>query len=141
MTRRLLTALILSAGFSVAATAAPVVSDGWIRALPGDNPAGGYFTLHNPDKTPLVLTGISSPACGTAMLHMTHEMGGMVHMMMVDNVTVPAGGTFHFAPGGYHVMCMAPKGLKPGTNVAVTLKFADGSQVIANFAVKTATGN
>jgi len=106
--------------------------------MPGDSPAGGYFTLHNSGKTPLVLTGVSSPACGMAMLHKTAKMGGMVHMMMVDNVAVAAGGTLHFAPGGYHVMCMNPKGLKPGTNVPVTLQFADGGKLTAPFAVRSA---
>jgi copper(I)-binding protein len=138
--RRLL-ALSLVFGFGSAAVAAPSVSNAWIRALPAHLPAGGYFTLANPGPKAVSLTGAQSAACGSLMLHMTHSMNGMEHMMAVDKIDIPAGGSFAFKPGGYHLMCMDPKGLVPGTNIAVTLKFADGSTVVTNFAVKTATGN
>jgi copper(I)-binding protein len=134
-------ALIAGAGlFAAASVAAPTVSGAWIRALPGDTPAGGYFTLTNPAKTKIALTGAASPACGAIELHMTHKMGTMVHMMPVARVEVAAGGTFAFAPGGFHLMCLQPKGLTPGTSVAVTLTFADGTHLTAPFAVKNATG-
>ncbi len=120
--------------------AAPVVSDAWIRAMPGSLPAGGYFTLTNPGSKPLQIVGVKSPACGSAMLHVTHIMGGRAHMMMVDKVDVPAGGKVEFKPGSYHIMCTDPKDLKPGTNVSVTLEFAGGASVTAPFAVKNATG-
>ena len=60
--------------------------------------------------------------------------------MMVHSVTVPAHGSVAFAPGGYHLMCMAPSdAMKPGASVPVTLKFATGDVTI-DFAVKGATG-
>lgn len=134
-------ASVLAVGLAVsAAAAAPTVSNAWIRALPGNTPAGGYFTLANPGRGLVRLSGASSTACGSVMLHMTHKMGGMAHMMAVDFVDVPAGGRLEFKPGGYHLMCMEPKGLTPGTTVPVTLKFADGTEVAAVFAVKDATG-
>lgn len=141
MTYRFVAALLLTAAFALPAVAAPSVSGAWIRALPGNLPAGGYFTLANSGTKPITLTGAQSPACGSLMLHMTHTMNGMAHMMAVDSVDVPAGGTFAFKPGAYHLMCMEPKGLKPGTNVPVTLTFADGTHLTVPFAVKTATGN
>jgi periplasmic copper chaperone A len=115
------------------------ISDAWFRALPGKLPAGGYFILKNFGPQPLTLIGAQSPACGTLMLHMTHQMGGMNHMMPVDSVEAPAHGTLAFAPGGYHLMCMEPM-LKPGTTVRVTLKFAGGRALQADFQVRGATG-
>jgi copper(I)-binding protein len=138
--RRLLACALLL-GFAGSAEAAPVISNAWIRAMPANLPAGGYFTIANPGPKPLTLTGAQSPACGSVMLHMTHEMGGMAHMMPVDKVDVPAGGKFEFKPGAHHLMCMEPKGLKPGTTVSVTLKFADGTSTDATFAVKNAKGD
>jgi copper(I)-binding protein len=140
MIQRLFTIVLLSAGLAGAAVAAPSVSNAWIRAMPGALPAGGYFTLANPGPKPVTLIAAQSPACGSLMLHMTHTMGGMTHMMPVDKVDVPAGGSFEFKPGSYHLMCMEPKALKPGTTVPVTLKFADGTSLTASFAVKNATG-
>ena len=125
----------------LAAAAQPTVtvSDGWVRALPGRLPAGGYFTLHNPTGKTLTLQSASSPACGMLMLHKSATMSGMASMDNVETVAVPAGGTLQFAPGGYHLMCMEPK-LKRGDTISVTLIFAGGTKVTADFAVRGATG-
>lgn len=117
------------------------VSDAWMRALPAKLPAAGYFTLHNTGAKEVALTGASSGACGMLMLHKSTEHGGMGSMEDVQSVTVPAGGTIKFAPGGYHLMCMDPTpAVKPGAKVAVELSFADGARLSADFAVKNAQG-
>ncbi len=127
-----LTALPASAGSAH-------VSNGWFRVLPNHLPAAGYFSLRNTGTSPIVLVGAESAACVKLMLHMSHNMGGMTHMMPVESVEVPPGGTVDFAPGGYHLMCMDPK-LVPGTSVAVTLRFKDGETVQANFQAMNAMG-
>jgi periplasmic copper chaperone A len=54
---------------------------------------------------------------------------------------VPAGGRIAFAPGGYHLMCTAPKpAMKPGAKVPVVLHLSDGSAVAVGFTVKGANG-
>jgi copper(I)-binding protein len=117
------------------------VSDAWIRSLPANVPAGGYFTLHNTGKTQVSLTGAASLACGMLMMHKSSDSGGMSSMEDVTSVAVPAGSTVKFAPGGYHLMCMDPAAsVKPGASVAVTLSFSDGSKTTAQFAVKNAQG-
>ncbi len=117
------------------------VSDAWIRALPAGLPAAGYFTLHNTASKEVALTGAASPACGMLMLHKSDESNGMGSMQDVQRVTVPAGGTVKFAPGGYHLMCMNPApALKPGASVTVTLSFSDGGKSAVPFAVKNAQG-
>ncbi len=128
---------------AVAAEAAPVsVTNSWFRALPGKLPAAGYFTLNNNGRTPVALTGAQSTGCGMLMLHMTHNMGGMMQMMEVDQVEVPAGGSVTFAPGGYHLMCTNPTAaLTAGAKLPVTLHFSDGSQVSTHFAVRNASGH
>lgn len=117
------------------------ISDAWFRALPGKLPAGGYFKLQNTTRKAITLTGAESPACGMLMLHKTERTGGMDHMTMVDRVDVPGGGSISFAPGGYHLMCMdTTAAMKPGAKVPVTLQFADGMTLKADFPVKQATG-
>lgn len=137
--------LILSAAIALIATpalAANVTIDNpWFRMLPGNLPAGGYFTLHNASQTSVTLTGASSPGCGMLMLHKSDTMNGMASMEDVTSVPVPAGGFVAFAPGGYHLMCMNPTpAMKVGARVPVTLQFADGSRVVSAFDVKNATG-
>lgn len=142
MSYRPLHAVWLIATMALPAQAAgPTVSNAWFRALPNNLPAAGYFTLKNADTKAVSLTGADSPACGMLMLHKTEHLGGMNHMSMVDSVDVPAGGALSFAPGGYHLMCMNPTAaLKPGAAVPVILKFADGTTLQTQFAVKSATG-
>ena len=135
----------MAALFCVSATAASaadiVVSSGWFRALPSGQPAGGYFTMRNNGGAPAELVAASSTACGMLMLHQSVESSGTSRMMDVKSVSVPAGGTVAFAPGGYHLMCMDPSpAMAPGKSVPVMLVFSDGSKASADFAVKNASG-
>jgi copper(I)-binding protein len=138
-------AVLLS--LSLAAFAAPAfagdltVSGAWFRALPTGLPAGGYFTIKNSGGKNVVLTSAQSDSCGMTMLHKTVDTGGMSRMDMVQSVVVPAHGSFAFAPGGYHIMCMEPSPeMSPGSNVNVTLHFADGTKMDVKFDVKGADG-
>ncbi len=119
---------------------APVrVTHPWFRYLLGTIPAGGYANLANPNPTPAVLVGATSPACGAIEMHRTESRGGMERMVAVARVTIPPRGDFAFAPGGYHLMCLMPR-MHPGEDVSVTFRFADGAQVAARFAVRGASG-
>jgi hypothetical protein len=117
------------------------VENGWMRVLLPSRPAAGYFELVNAGSGPAELTGASSPGCGALMLHRTVSQNGQDKMEMVASVPVPAGAAVSFAPGGYHLMCMKPQPvLTPGATVPVTLSFADGSTLTADFDVRGATG-
>ena len=139
MARYRLAALVFAVS-AAAALGAPTVSGGWIRALPGNVPAGGYVTIINPSAKAIALTGASSGACGSVMLHMTHTMNGMSHMMEMSSIVVPANGKVDLKPGGYHLMCMQPKNLMPGMTVSITLTFSDGTTLNVPFAVRNAQG-
>jgi hypothetical protein len=135
-------AVLLLAAVPAVADGSLSVSDAWIRAMPAGIPSGGYFTLHNGTAKDVVLTGASTPACGSLMLHKSEMTGGMSSMHHVDEVNVPAGGSIAFAPGGYHLMCMqATAAITPGAHVAVTLSFKDGSKLFASFPVRNAAGH
>lgn len=133
-------AVLLTPAAAEAGTVA--VSNGWIRALPANVPAGGYFTLTNDSGKRIVLTGASSPACGMLMLHKSDISGGMASMDDIDEVPVAPGAKLEFAPGGYHLMCMGPtQAVVPGNKVPVTLLFSNGSKVTSDFVVRNATGH
>lgn len=134
----------LAAVLLTAAAPAPSalhISDGWFRALPAPIPSAGYFTLHNDGGSPVTLVGADSPACGMLMLHRSMHNGSTERMVMVDKVAVPAHGTIHFAPGGYHLMCTSPTAaMKHGATVPVTLHFTGGAALTGRFVVKNARG-
>lgn len=135
-------AVTLFAGtFELVAAEGITIQNPWIRFIIKERPAGGFFTLKNDTGTVLKLTGASSPACGAMMLHQTKEINGVKHMMPVKSVTVPAHGSLSFHPGGYHVMCMKPQStMAVGRAVPVTLKFANGKTITAQFPVKGVGG-
>jgi copper(I)-binding protein len=129
---------------SSGATSAPsiVVTEAWIRALPGRLPDGGYFTMKNPTAKTVTLTGASSDSCGMLMLHRSDTMSGVSSMSDVSTIDVPAGATLKFAPGGYHLMCMSPAAaIKAGGKITVRLQFADGTSMPLKFAVRGANGH
>ena len=123
-----------------AAEAAPFdVSDAWFRSLPGKLPAGGYFTAQNNTGRDVSITGVSTNACGMVMMHQSSNKGGMTGMDMLDSVKVPSGAIVKFAPGGYHLMCDAPK-MKIGTKVPVVLQLSNGQAIAVGFTVRGASG-
>ncbi|RQH06562.1 copper chaperone PCu(A)C [Paraburkholderia dinghuensis] len=118
-----------------------MVSDCWIRSMPGDTPSGGYFKLMNMSDKPINLQSVSTDAFGMSMLHQTQISGSTSKMVPIDKATVAANSTLAFAPGGYHVMFeMAKKPLTVGSTIPVTFNFSDGEKIVAQCAVKSAAG-
>jgi copper(I)-binding protein len=129
---------------SVAAAAAPasiVVSEAWIRWLPANLPAGGYVTLTNTGTQAQVLTGATSPDFGEVSLHHSVQRDGVSQMQPVSRVEIPPGGALSLAAGGYHLMLEQPRRpLKPGDEVSITLHFAGGDSMTAQFEVRSPNG-
>ena len=118
------------------------VEQAWIRLLPGDLPLAGYFQLVNESGAPANLVSAESPGFGGIMLHRSIVVGGSSRMEHVDSVQVPDGGSVRFEPGGYHLMLMKRQdALRVGDHVPITLRFADGRQLTAEFEVRAANAN
>ncbi len=110
-----------------ATTPAPegvAVKQCWIRALPNRLPAAAYFQIQNTGTKDVVLVGAQAEGFGKVMLHTHAESNGMATMVHVDEVVVPAGGSFDFAPRGHHVMLeQADFDLEIGAKRPITLWF------------------
>ena len=138
---RLFTALLLIAGSATLAASSAFaddlsVSNPWFRFIIPSVPAAGYFTLTNAGHEKRVLTGASSPACGSLMMHKSMSADGEDQMVMVTSLDVLPNGAVTFGPGGYHLMCMEPSNdMKIGARVPVTLTFADGLTLTQDFSV------
>lgn len=104
------------------------VTNAWVRAAPPGVPVmAGYFSVHNDGTADVRLTGVDSAQFGRAQMHRsTVDDQGMSHMQRVTAVTVPAGETLAFAPGGYHLMLFEPtQSLALGDSVSWTLQCDD----------------
>jgi periplasmic copper chaperone A len=106
-----------------------VVENAWIRGLPpGVANASAYMTLTNTGTQEVVLTGATTPIAGNVWLHSTMNHDGLLHMTHIESVAIPAGGALKLESGGTHLMLMELKEAPmPGSEVALTLQFADGT--------------
>lgn len=128
-----------------AVDAEPEVSNARLQLPPpGADMAAAYFDVLNPGAVALELRAISSPSFATIEMHETREEGGLSRMRRIDQVSIPAGGSASFEPGGKHLMLMGSQldPGKPAQEIPMRLSFvaADGTErvVEAHFAVQTA---
>jgi copper(I)-binding protein len=114
------------------------ITDPYVRAVPPGQPnSASFMTVTNAGGSDRALVGGSSPAAKVVELH-THTMeGGMMRMRQVEKIDLPAGKDVSLKPGGLHVMLIGLKqNLTPGENVPITLKFADGSELMVDAPVR-----
>lgn len=141
------------------------VADAWVRAAPAGAMTAGYFKIDNRTDTEVTLVAASSDQLGLIEIHETrpldpdagehedahdhdaHDHDGHDHgdhgdehvmtMVKIDSVTVPAGETVVFEPGGLHLMIFdLPEDLNEGETVSIDLKFADGATITVQAEVR-----
>ncbi|MFY8273639.1 copper chaperone PCu(A)C [Pseudoalteromonas sp. SSDWG2] len=108
-----------------------MVSDAKIRQfLPATKSTVGYLTIMNHSDQERVLTGVESSSFGRVEIH-THDMHqGLMKMRKLEQLTLVAHDTKVFEPGGLHLMVFEPsQPLKVGTDITITLVFANGERV------------
>jgi len=91
--------------------------------------SAGYFTLCNGSLSPVVLTGLSTPAAGMVEFHeSSRNEAGIVSMGPAGEITLRSGERVVFAPGGRHAMLMSLAGpIASGDETLFEFEFADGS--------------
>ncbi len=142
LTFTLASAVLLLAGCSQQAPsdpdAKPGLSVGGARlVLPAvkGNPGAAYFELQNSGEKPAELAAVYVTGAGGAEIHET--AGG--NMDRLDKVTVLAGSSVSFAPGGKHVMVFdLTDAVAAGGTTEMTLSFADGDKLSAPLKVEPA---
>jgi periplasmic copper chaperone A len=128
MWKRTAIALTCAVVVGACAHAAPIeVEDARIPMPAGPN-AAVYFQLTNTGDQDAVLVGAES-GIATAAIHETTMDGDMMKMEPIDELTIPAGQTVDFAPGGLHVMLMNVPAIEIGEPVSITLLFRDSEAV------------
>jgi periplasmic copper chaperone A len=139
----LATALLPVAGVHASQADHVTASHAWIRLLPANLPASGYVTLQNKGSAAATLVSAHSETYASVMLHQsTMASDGMSSMNAVKQLTIAPQGIATLAPAGFHLMLeQASHALKPGDTVAITLDFADGSQLPVPFLVRAANAD
>jgi len=135
----LLAAALLWAPMALGAEAAVKVEDPWVRVTFGQSTTtAGYMALIDTSGKGNALVGIELAGGAKADLHETVRDGDMVKMRMVKRLPIPPGGRAELTPSGGHIMIEGLKSpLKVGETLPMSLKFADGTEKMAYFAVRT----
>ena len=103
-----------------------VVEQPRIGATPVGEDAALYFGITSPVDDRLV--GVDSDVAAVTSLHITSGADGT--MLDIDEFDLPAGTEVLFEPFGDHVMLeQIVRELRPGDEVAVTLRFAEHAPV------------
>jgi len=133
---RLIALVLMAAALPGAAFAAIVVENPQIRATgPGQPTAAAYMVVRNTGTAPDRLLSATCACASSVMAHQTTMAGGVARMSMEEAVTIPAGGSVTFAPGGRHLMLMGVKApIAAGSKVPMQLTFEKAGKVAATFA-------
>ena len=110
------------------------VENAWLRTPPaGLDKTAGYFQLINHSGSDQTLVGATSQQIRTIEMHTTTADGDMMRMRRLKTVSIPAGETTRFEPGGKHLMIF---GLRTSEAVSITFQFEDGTMETVPFVIR-----
>jgi copper(I)-binding protein len=114
------------------------VSDAWIReAPPAAKVLAAYMVINNHGAQEVTINGATSPQFGHIEIHSTKMANGMARMIREDKLTIPAGKSATFKPGGMHLMLFKPtQAITAGNQVMITLVTADGKNHMVHAEVR-----
>ena len=128
--------LMATSAFADGHSAIKVDNPVMFKAFENARAAGGYMMIANTGAEDDLLLEVKIEG-RMAMIHESREDDGVMRMLHVDAVEVPAEGMVAFAPGGFHVMVMGlqPGELPVGEMVEATLIFDRAGEVPVTFVV------
>jgi len=113
-----------------------VLRDGYVRST---NPRSGaaFMVIENQGQAACTLSAAASEAAQRVELHGNREEGGMMRMVKMDPVAIPAGGRHELVRGGEHLMLMGLNHpLAEGEEVDLVLDFGTCGKVGARLPVR-----
>jgi copper(I)-binding protein len=127
--KRIIPVVILALlGCACSQESAPLVASDVVvtKPMPGMNMTAGYLTLRNNSPQPIIISHVASPQFESVEMHESVVEDGMARMYALGEMTVLAGSSVVFQPGGKHLMLMQPV----GEFDTVTLDFFAGEAVV-----------
>ena len=107
---------------------------------PGIKNSGVFLVLKNNSGTAHALVKAHAAVAGVTELHTHIKEDGMMKMIPVDKIDIPANADTHLKPGGLHIMLInLKKDLKPGEEIELSLTFEDERTKTLTVPVKKVT--
>src|ERR1035437_2070717 len=85
------------------------VENAWMRIANKGMNTALCFDVNNLSSKDDELTDVYSNIANNGQIHETYKQGDNMGMRSVPSVIIKGKGTFHFAPGGFHVMVIKLK--------------------------------
>lgn len=108
-----------------------------IRLSPNSGaPSAGYFTVHA-SSDPVTLRAVTTDAAVRVEMHDSIVKKGMMSMVQIDSVNIPARGVLRFEPGSRHLMLWGidPASAQSG-KITLTFLFSNGDRILVDAAVQ-----
>lgn len=131
---------ILFLFFSELAVADVKINDCWVKApIAGSDTTAAFMTFSNTSDEEISLLSIKTEAAHMAHFHNMKEEGGVISMLSLDKLTIPAHEKVSLNARGLHVMLMGLKEpLYSGDWIEVEFELSDGSRIVREMEVKNA---
>ncbi len=121
--------LLLASGLAFAQDNQVQFNGGWIKQLPPVVPMrAGYIKIVNTSEKPRKIVAMQSSSFEKVEMHETKLVDGLMKMIALDSIDLPANSTTEFKPGGKHMMLITP---------LQTLAIGDKVEIIATFEDET----
>lgn len=133
-------ALTLSVALTAAQAPAISARDVWVReARQSRSETAAFGVLTNTGTADRALVSAAADMAEKVELHETRMDGGMMRMMPVARIVIPAGGRVELKPGGLHLMLFGVSpDAKQGTTAAIRLTLDDGTTLSVPAPVRAA---
>lgn len=134
---------LAATGAGVRAQTSTIVSnDPWMREpMARADQTGVFVVLENTSSEKRQLVSASSPLADRVELHTMSNENGMMRMMQVKSIDIPANGKAELKPGSFHIMLFGLKD-RPASGAAVdlTLTFDNGDKLPIKAVVRKPEG-
>lgn len=110
-----------------------------VRAvIPGAVNTAGYLIVKNNSDEDVKLVSASSPIAKRVEFHQHLHQGGLMKMIKLDDVTIPANGEVVFESGGLHIMFLEVDSTMADNKTAnVRLMDSNGNELSVEFKVES----
>ncbi len=107
---------------------APLVAEDVVinAPRPAMRMSAGYLTLSNKSDAAITITGVTSPEFAAVEMHESILENGVSRMIELGELSIGAGATVAFEPGGKHLMLMGYR----GESDTATLQFYTGDTLV-----------
>lgn len=115
-----------------------LVKDAWIRGVPPSaTTTAAFMTIQNTGLDEMVMTSAACEIAEMVQIHTMEQVGEIMKMKELSELSVPANGQTVLAPKGYHIMLIGLlRPISEGEAIPLSLNFADGTKVSVDAVVR-----